>query len=202
MAINKPKPRTAKLTPEQRRKDLAKKYGGSKGVVKLAREGEALQKATGSRRATLLEAARKAQSKQTGGHARPTGATTKQETGSYYGTTGSSGYVSGKVMPAHTTQKEKAAGPASKFAKQTAAYKKAHAKGGIGSMSGMLAAAGGIGNIANMKALHAAAYPKAKTGTTKTGTTKTATTKQTPAERRKSLLSKYGGTSSVRTGRS
>ena len=150
MAINKPKPKTRYETMMAASKQ-----------DQLTKSAAAKKKARGSY-TSMMEAARKAQSKQTGGHARPTGATTKQETESYYGTTGSSGYVSGKVMPAHTTQKEKAAGPASKFAKQTAAYKKAHAKGGIGSMSGMLAAAGGIGNIANMKALHAAAYPKAK----------------------------------------
>ena len=190
MAINKPKPKTRYETMMAASKQ-----------DQLTKSAAAKKKARGSY-TSMMAASVQDQKKKTRGYSTPTPATTKQETGSYYGTTGSKGYVSGKVMPAHTTPKEKAASPASTLAKQAAAYKKAREKGGTGSMSGMLSAAGGIGNIANMKALHAAAYPKAKTGTTKTGTTKTATTKQTPAERRKSLLSKYGGTSSVRTGRS
>jgi hypothetical protein len=157
-----------------------------------------------TRRQQLLEKARKAQAKQTGGHSRPVPATTKQETGSYYGTKGSSGRVSGKVMPAHTTQKEKAASAASKLAKQTAAYKAAHRRN---DMSGMISAAGG--NMAKLKSIHAAAYPSGsslpkKNGATttkpvtkKTGTMKgrshLATTRLTPAQRRRSLLAKYGG---------
>jgi len=172
-----------------------------------------------TRRQQLLEKARKAQIKQTSGYARPAPATTKQETGSYYGTTGSRGRVSGKVMPAHTTQKEKAASVASKFAKQVAAYKKAHSKGGVGAMSGMIAAA--KGDMAKLSDLHKAAYPSGSslpkkngatttkpgtktTGTKTTGTMKgrshLATTRLTPAQRRRSLLARYGGTSRARQG--
>ena len=164
-----------------------------------------------TRRQQLLEKARKAQIKQTSGYARPAPATTKQETGSYYGTTGSRGRVSGKVMPAHTTQKEKAASVASKLAKQAAAYKVAHRRN---AMAGMISAAGG--NMAKLKSIHAAAYPSGsslpkKNGatTTKPGTKTTgtmqgrshmATTRLTPAQRRRSLLAKYGGPSRGRQG--
>jgi hypothetical protein len=163
---------------------------------------------------SMMAASVKQQKKKTRGYATPVSATRKQETGSYYGTTGSRGRVSGRVMPAHTTQKEKAASAASKLAKQAAAYKKARA-GGSGSMSamqGMLAAAGG--DVSKLKAIHAAAYPSGsslpkkngatttKTGTKTTGTAKTgtmkgrshlATTRLTPAQRRRSLLARHGG---------
>ena len=160
---------------------------------------------------TMMAASVKEQKKKTRGYATPVPATRKQETGSYYGTTGSRGYVSGKVMPAHTTQKEKAASAASKLAKQAAAYKAAHRRN---DMSGMISAAGG--NMAKLKSIHAAAYPSGsslpkkngatttKPGTKTTGTMKgrshLATTRLTPAQRRKALLARYGGKSPGRQG--
>ena len=75
---------------------------------------------------TMMAASVKEQKKKTRGYATPVPATRKQETGSYYGTTGSRGRVSGKVMPAHTTQQEKASRAASTLSKQAAAYKAAH----------------------------------------------------------------------------
>ena len=153
-----------------------------------------------TRRQQLLEKARKAQAKQTGGHSRPVPATTKQETGSYYGTKGSSGRVSGKVMPAHTTQKEKAASAASKLAKQAATYKAAHRRN---DMAGMISAAGG--NMAKLKSIHAAAYPSGsslpkKNGAAKTTVAKTTATRLTPAQRRRQLLARYGGPLRARQG--
>ena len=108
---------------------------------------------------SMMAASVKQQKKKTGGYATPVSATRKQETGSYYGTTGSTGRVSGRVMPAHTTQKDKTSRAASTLSKQAAAYKKARENK---NMSGMIAAAGG--DMAKLKAIHAAAYPKAKTG--------------------------------------
>ena len=160
---------------------------------------------------SMMAASVQQQKKKTGGYATPVSATRKQETGSYYGTKGSSGRVSGKVMPAHTTQKEKAASAASKLAKQAAAYKAAHRRN---DMAGMISAAGG--NMAKLKSIHAAAYPSGSSLPKKNGATTTkpvtkntgtmkgrshlATTRLTPAQRRRQLLARYGGPLRARQG--
>ena len=150
-----------------------------------------------TRRELLLEAARQAEIRQRGKQYRKGGpvATRKQE-GLDAG--GKRHVLSGATKP-----------PTGVTAKQIAAYKAARGgpkgSGARGSMAGMLAAAGG--DVSKLKAIHAAAYPSGsslpkKNGatTTKTTTKTTAAPKQTPAQRRRALLARYGGPSRGRQG--
>ena len=143
-----------------------------------------------TRRELLLEAARQAEIRQRGKQYRKGGpvATRKQE-GLDAG--GKRHVLSGATKP-----------PTGVTAKQIAAYKAAHKSQNMG---GMLAAAGG--DVSKLKAIHAAAYPSGsslpkKNGatTTKTTTKTTAAPKQTPAQRRRALLARYGGPSRGRQG--
>ena len=169
---------------------------------------------TGTTRAELLEAARRAALKQTGKTYRFPERVKRTPTEQQEGVGG----MSTRQATAYGIfrgGKPQVPGKPTGLAKQAAAYKAAHKRN---DMSGMLAAVGG--DVSKLKAVHARVYPGgsslAKTGktTTKTAATQTTGTRTptaaqetasyskrptkttktlTPAERRKALLKKYGG---------
>lgn len=143
-----------------------------------------------TRRELLLEAARQAEIRQRGKQYRKGGPVpTRQQEGLDAG---------GKRQVPTKPDTSRA----SLLARQSKAYSAAHKRN---DMSGMLAAVGG--DVSKLKAVHARVYPSGsslpkKNGATitKTTTKRTAATKQTPAQRRRALLARYGGPSRGRQG--